>query len=293
MVTPPRAALVRYLSCVRPGEILVLQGPPLLGAAFALVPPRIEYLGPLLVLLAANVFLMAHVFVLNDWSNVAMDLADSNKRTAVFTRHGVTRPQMGGFALSLLLVSLALFASLGLRTWILSLGIAGLSALYSLPGANWKARPFFSSLAHLVGGVVHFLLGYSIGRPLDQRGVLVAAFFGLTFAAGHLVQELRDYHGDASSSVRTNAVEFGPKRAFAASLALFGLAHLVLAMLAWHGLIPPVLGFLVLAYPIQLAWSLKALAADLTYAAVCQLQTRYRVLYAAMGVVIIGALWYA
>src|SRR3954469_6977539 len=59
-----KAAAARYLSCLRPLEILVLQSPPLLGAVVALRQPSIEQAGPLAVLVAANVCLVAHIFVL-------------------------------------------------------------------------------------------------------------------------------------------------------------------------------------------------------------------------------------
>jgi len=58
--------LRRYLSCLRLPEILVLQGSPLLGAAFALRHLAAKNLGPLALLLVANVCLMAHIFLLND-----------------------------------------------------------------------------------------------------------------------------------------------------------------------------------------------------------------------------------
>src|SRR5690242_3704217 len=87
----PGERLRRYLSCLRPQEILVLQGPPLLGAAFAIRHPAMENIGPLAILTVANVCLMAHVFILNDWSGLTADLADPNKAAGVFTARGASR----------------------------------------------------------------------------------------------------------------------------------------------------------------------------------------------------------
>ncbi|MEO7275518.1 MAG: hypothetical protein ABIX28_25665, partial [Vicinamibacterales bacterium] len=84
-----KAAVARYLACLRPLEIVVLQGPPLLGAAFGLRQPSVEQAGPLAILVTANVCLVAHIFVLNDWSNLTADLRDPNKTAAVFTSRGV------------------------------------------------------------------------------------------------------------------------------------------------------------------------------------------------------------
>src|ERR1700681_1173412 len=152
--------LRRYLSCLRLQEILVLQGSPLLGAAFAIRHPAAGNVGPLAMLTVANICLMAHIFMLNDWSGLTTDLADPNKAASVFTARGVGRKEIGGLAAGLLALSLLLFSRLGPSTLCLALAIATLSALYSLPYFNWKSRPLLSSAAHLAGGALHFLLGY-------------------------------------------------------------------------------------------------------------------------------------
>src|SRR5262245_29612050 len=90
-ISAAKASALRYLSCLRLPEILVLQGSPLLGAAFALRHPTAADAGPLALLIAANVLLVAHIFLLNDWSGLATDLADPNKADGVFTARGVSR----------------------------------------------------------------------------------------------------------------------------------------------------------------------------------------------------------
>ena len=285
--------LPRYLSCLRFPEIIVLQGSPLLGAAFALGQAVPENAGPLAVLVAANACLVAHIFALNDWSNLEADLRDPHKAADVFTAKGVSPRQMGALVAGLLVVSLALFASLGSPALVIAVTIAVLSAVYSLPAFSWKGRPLLNSFMHVCGGALHFLLGYSIGSAVDSRGIVIAIFFAVTFTAGHLTQELRDYDGDVRNGVRTNAVVFGRRRTFVASLALFTLSQALLLALAVQGTIPRAAGLLVVLYPVHLRWSLQALASGLTYASVCRLQARYRVLYAVIGVVLIAALWLA
>src|SRR3954467_3533442 len=290
-ISAAKAAAVRYLSCLRPQEILVLQGSPLLGAAFAIRHPAVENLGPLAILIVANVCLVAHIFMLNDWSGLTTDLADPNKAAGVFTARGVGRREIGGLAAGRLAVSLLLFSRLGPIALCLALAIATLSALYSLPRFNWKGRPLLSSAAHLAGGVLHFLLGYSLGSAIDLRGLATATFFALIFAAGHLTQEIRDHQGDVRNAIRTNAVIFGQRRTFAASLALFTLAHALLLLLAFRGMIPRPLAVLVALYPLHLRWSFQTLAEGLTYASIRRLQARYRTLYAVVGLVMVTALW--
>src|SRR5437764_1410934 len=196
-IPPAKTSALRYLACLRPQDVLVLQGPPLLGAIFTIRHPGVQNLAPLATLMVANVFLVTHIFMLNDWSGLTGDLADPNKAARVFTARGVGRREMGGVTAGLLILSLLLFSRLGPVTLGLSLAIATLSALYSLPRFNWKGRPLLNSAAHLAGGILHFLLGYSLGHAIDGRGVAIATFFALIFVAGHLTQEVRDHHGDA------------------------------------------------------------------------------------------------
>jgi 4-hydroxybenzoate polyprenyltransferase len=291
-VSPAKApAAARYLSCLRPQEILVLQGSPLLGAAFAIRHPRVEHAGPLAILTLANIVLVAHIFLINDWSNLTSDLADPNKSASVFTSRGVTRAELGVLAIGLLGVSLFLLILLGPLTLNLSLAITALSALYSLSPFNWKAKPVLNTAAHLAGGVLHFLLGYSVWSAIDARSLAIATFFGITFAAGHLTQEIRDYDGDTRSGISTNAALFGRRRTFIASLALFTAAHALLFVLVVAGVLPRPLAALVFLYPIHLRWSLETLRDGLTFTSVRRLQGRYRALYAVVGVAMLIALW--
>jgi 4-hydroxybenzoate polyprenyltransferase len=160
-----------------------------------------------------------------------------------------------------------------------------------LPQFYWKGRPLLNSAAHLAGGTLHFLLGYSLGSAIDRRGFLIATFFALIFAAGHLTQEIRDYQGDALNAIRTNAVTFGKRRTFAASLVLFTLANVLLLVLALRDEVPRPLAVLVALFPVQLYWSLESFREGLAYASVCRLQARYRALYAVIGLAMVAALW--
>ena len=288
-----RNPVARYVSCLRPREILVLQGSALLGAVFALGHGTLQHIGPLAILTVANVCLVAHVFVLNDWANLTTDRVDPGRAASVFTVRGVAPREMGGLAAGLLVLALLLFSSLGLRVFSVAVGIAALSALYSLPPFNWKGRPFLSSAAHLAGGVLHFLLGYCLAGPIDRRGVVIAAFFGLTFTAGHLTQEVRDYEADVRNTIRTNAVSFGQRRTLIASLALFTLAQSLLFFLALEGTLPRALAATVLLYPFHLRWAFQTLAAGLTPASIGRLGARYRALYAVIGLAMVAAVWLA
>lgn len=275
--------LRRYLSCLRYREIILLQGSPLLGAAFAIDAKTPRWPATLAVLAAASVLLVAHVFVLNDWAGMRADLNDPNKAASVFAARGVTRPEIGRLAAALLAASLLLFAALGARPLALAAAIAGLSLLYSLPLAPAKGMPLVGSVLHLAGGTLHFLLGYAAFQPVDRRALFLATFFGLVFAAGHLNQEVRDCEGDRRNGITTNAVAFGPAPTFLAGLALFTLAYLEVIVLAARGLIPNVLEVAAVLYPLHLYWSVQTLSRGLTFANISRLQARYRALFALIG----------
>ena len=281
--------LIRYLRCIRFDEVVVLQGAPALGAVFAMGVPEWSDAVPLLAFGAGSCALVAHVFLFNDLSGVAHDLNDPRRTEAVFVRRGVGTSMVGALAVALLVVSAALLGVVGARTVLIAMAIAALSALYS--GRRWhmKGVAVGSTVCHLAGGALHFLLGYSVFSPIDGRALAIAPFFGLMFAAGHLTQETRDRDADRANGVTTNAVTFGARRAFAASLTLFALAHGLLFTLAVLGVVPRVLVGVVAWSVLHAYWARQTLAAGLTYDGVCDLRQKYRVLYAALGALMLTA----
>jgi 4-hydroxybenzoate polyprenyltransferase len=287
-----RARLLAYVSCIRYQDVLILQGSPLLGVAFALRDLTPEKVVHVLLFALASMLLVAHIFSFNDWAGVALDSNDPNKSADVFVTRGVSREGVAVLSLTLLAASLLLFGLLRRQTLLLGIAIAVLGGLYSHPSFNAKGVPVVSSLPHLVGGLLHFLLGYSVFADLDRHGMLVGLFFALTFTAGHLNQEVRDYEGDRLNDIRTNAVAFGKHAAFAAGLVLFTLAYADLVLLAYSGIVPARLRLLpIVLYPLHLYWSLTTLRAGLTFTSVSRFQNRYRMLYALIGVAMLVALF--
>ncbi|HEV3073811.1 MAG TPA: UbiA family prenyltransferase [Thermoanaerobaculia bacterium] len=286
----PARLVRRYLSCLRWREILVLQGSPLLGAAFAMGEVTAGRVAALAVLTAASCCLVAHIFVLNDWAGMSADLKDPNKQAGVFAARGIGRREVGWLWLALLVASVALCGWLGPRPLAIALAIAGLSALYSVPAYHAKGIPLLNSALHLAGGVLHFLLGYSLFSAIDRRGLEIACYFALVFVAGHLTQEVRDHEGDRLNGIKTNAVIFGKTTTFAAGLAVFTLAYVYLAVLAARAIVPRALVSLAILYPLHLYWSLAALRAGLTFDSIRSLRARYRALYTIIGIAMLAAL---
>jgi lycopene elongase/hydratase (dihydrobisanhydrobacterioruberin-forming) len=132
--------------------------------------------------------------------------------------------------------------------------------LFALGEARETARPF-------------------LGTWRDRRASLIVFFC------------IRDYQGDVLNAIRTNAVIFGKRCAFAASAALFTLAYAVRLLLALQRVMPRALAVLIVLYPVHARWSLEALRDGLTYAGIRRLQTRYRLLFAMLAAAMLAALF--
>ena len=199
----------------------MLQASPVLGSllgGFSFERSGVIRLG---LLLFGSLALTAHVFVFNDWAGHSSDIRDPRRAAFVFARRGISRRQVACVATVLLILANVAFAAVGGTAILIGAAIAVLSLLYSYSPSFGKSTPIVASIDHLLGGALHFLLGYTLSRPLDARGLMISLFFGLVFAAGHLNQEVRDYEGDLLNGIRTSAVAFGCRRTFLASLFTF------------------------------------------------------------------------
>jgi 4-hydroxybenzoate polyprenyltransferase len=281
------APILRLLSCIRFDEVCVLQGAPLFGVLFSIGTLTKSSLLMLAVLISGSLSLVAHVFVLNDWSGIHGDARDPNRAKRTFAARGVSRTEFGYLAIVLLALSLSLFSLVGTVSVVIALAIAGVSLLYSAPAFHVKGLPVWNSALHIIGGVLHFLLGYAAFAAIDGRGMAIACFFALVFTAGHLTHEARGYEGDFLNEIRTNAVAFGKLPSFTAGLVLFTLAYALLGALAMTGAVPRVLLLTVALYPLHLYASLRAVRCGLSFASLQQLQRCYRLIYAAIGVVMV------
>ncbi|SEU22362.1 UbiA family prenyltransferase [Variovorax sp. OV084] len=282
------ASLWRLLSCIRFDEVCVLQGAPVIGACFAMTDLRAATLFTIAALIAGNLLLVAHVFVLNDWAGTHGDQRDPMRADGTYLAKGENAARMGRLAWTLLALALLVFALIGQAPFVIALLIALLSAIYSLPGLNGKGVPMLNSLLHVVGGTLHFLLGYLALSPLSPQGVVIGCYFGLVFAAGHLVHETRDHDSDLRNGIRTNAVAFGKKTSFLTGLFLFSMAYITLTVMALRGLVPLVLSLAIVLYALHLGAAWQALRDGLTYASVRRLQTVYRNIHVVIGLAMLA-----
>lgn len=282
------ARAMQHFASTRALEVLALQASPLLGSlrgGFSLEQSGVIRLGSLLL---GSLALTAHVFVFNDWAGHGSDIRDPRRATLVFVRRGISKRQVAGVATALLIFANVAFAAVGGTAILLGGAIAALSLLYSCSPSFGKSTPIWASVIHLLGGALHFLLGYTLSRPLDASGLEISLFFGLVFAGGHLNQEVRDYEGDLLNGILTSAVVFGCRRTFLASLFTFTAAYAMLAGLAALGILPRLLLWSAVLWPLHVAWSLRALHRGLGFETALWMQRRYRLLFALIGLAMLA-----
>jgi 4-hydroxybenzoate polyprenyltransferase len=277
------ARIMRYFASTRAPEVLALQASPILGivlGGFSLERGSVIRLG---LLLFGSLALTAHIFVFNDWAGYSSDIRDPRRTTLVFTRQGISRRQVARVAIALLIFANVAFAAVGRPAILFGTAIAALSLLYSCSPSFGKRTPIVGSINHLLGGALHFLLGYTLSHALDASGLVISLFFGLVFAGGHLNHEVRDYEGDLLNGIRTSAVVFGCQRTFLASLCTFTAAYAILTSLAALGILPRLLLWSPIVWLLHVAWSLRALQRGLGFETASWMQRRYRLLFALLG----------
>ena len=278
-----QVTLARHFIATRALEILALQASPLLGLVYGGAHPETTGLFRPASLLAGSLFLTAHIFVFNDWCGYHSDPQDPNRSARAFGRGYVSRFQIAYVATMLLVLANVALALAGTRSVVLGALIALLSLLYSGSARFGKNRPFAASASHLLGGSLHFLLGYTLGQALDAAGVALSLVFGLVFAGGHLNQEIRDCEGDRLNGIRTCAVVFGCRRAFAGSVSLFAIAYAVSFALAALGILPALLLGCPILLLVHLAAARHALRRGLGCETAVWMQRQYRTLFALLG----------
>lgn len=282
------ARVMHHLESTRALEVVTLQASPVLGILLSgFSVGTCGVIRPALLLLG-SLALTAHVFAFNDWAGHVGDLRDPRRVTLVFDQQGLDRRHVGRVAVALLILANVAFAAIGSRAILLGAGIAVLSLLYSGSPSFGKSVPIAASCNHLLGGALHFLLGYTLCHALDARGVWISLFFGLVFAAGHLNQEVRDYESDLLNQIRTSAVVFGCRRTFLASLCLFTAAYAIVITLAALGILPSLLLWSVVLWLVHVVWSLQALRRGLRFETAIWMQRRYRLLFAFIGMAMLA-----
>jgi len=267
---------------LRLGESALLQGTPFFGIVFGL-DNWLHHYELVLMTLAGSFLITNGIFILNDITDLKHDTLSTDKaqRFRYLTNIGVRKLiAIVSFncAGGMLLIIIANYVSAWYAGGIL---LAGLT--YSLGPFRSKEIPIASSLTHLIGGVLHFLVGFSLGDSPAVNGILIGIFFGGIFMAGHFIQEIRDFDLDMKSGVRTNAVYFGRQKTFFISLILFLFFPIYSALLVYIGIPPASLNMALITIPIVLLSARFPLRDDLSRSSILGFQKAYRITFAALG----------
>lgn len=280
--------IVQHFTATRAPEVLVLQASPFWGLILGGFQPEKDSWGQPGLLLFGSIALTFHIFIFNDWAGHDKDVRDPQREMLVFTQHRISKRQVAGVALLLLVLANIIFWFVGSLTMLLGAAIASLSFLYSCSPNFGKHAPIVGSINHFLGGVVHFLLGYTLNHALDLNGLALSLFFGFVFAGGHLNQEVRDYEGDLLNDIRTTAVVFGRQVTFWASLCVFTAAYASVFCLAALGGLPGLLIYSPLIWLLHMALSIHALQRGLGFETAVWIQRRYRLLFALIGLAMLA-----
>lgn len=113
-----------------------------------------------------------------------------------------------------------------------TVALAGLLSIalwlwYSAPGFGLKEIPFAGTMLHVISGALHGAMALIAFGCFAHQNLLIALWFGMLFASGHLVHEAIDREADARAGVRTACVRYGYK-AFA--IILIGVAPMMTAV---------------------------------------------------------------
>lgn len=267
-------------------EVLALQASPLFGLLLGDAGAgQVGVLRPALLILG-SLALTAHIFVFNDWAGYPSDLEDRHRFPHQGAGPAIQRHEWAWIAAVFLLLAYVFFLGVGLRALGVGVAITALSLLYSFSPRLGKSTPIAASINHVLGGGLHFLLGYTLTRPPDMDGLLLGLFFGLVFAAGHLNQEIRDHDGDRAAGIRTSAVVFGRHKTFFASTALFTAAYGLVVGLALADILPGLAVWSGLLLPVHLVWTRQALLRGLDATTALWMQRRYRLLFGIIGLLL-------
>jgi len=287
-----RLTILRELSfSARAPEAFLMCGFPAIGFALGLAGKQTVPVPRLAVFLLATSLLSLGVYVFNAWCGVAHDLANPRFRTNSITSGGVPQSRALAFALLTSTLSVSIFTIAEPGAAGLALAIFCLFAAYSHPALRLKHGGVAPTLIHLAGGVLMVWLGYAMVRPLDQVGVVVAAFFSLVFTAGHFNHEALDMEADRRAGLGTRAVQWGVLTSLTTGFAVFAAAYLSLfaAVLLASGGLRHMLPFLAIAplHGVVFAFMIR----NPTREAIVRYRQSYRQLFLAAGAACVFLIW--
>ena len=223
-----------FIKSARFAEISILLGFPLIGLFFAFESLQ-QLLSVKVPLFVVATFLLATaVYAFNGLAGIGEDkenarLSDLKSRKSTFIATIAVSLSFSLVFFFLIKSELAVSAVVSFLLW----------CIYSFPKKGFKYRPVLGTLIHFIAQIIHFLMGYTVIKPIDGAGIAASIYFAVLFSAGHINHELIDREADEKTGLRTGAVYFGAKMWEKVSFSMFFAAtlYIIIASLAVSGMI--------------------------------------------------------
>ena len=269
-------------------ELPIWLGIPFIGVFLTVErPPG----GRLLLFGLAATLAISHLLLVNDWGGLKRAPLEIARYPDIQNGHAFSRMLRSAAVLTLLtalLVGSLLLPSAQLFGLVVSGGV--LSVLYSHPTLHLKENPVLSSVLHLMGGTLLFVLGVAVFSGDMATGLTIGVFFGMVLMGGHFIHECVDHDEDARHQVHTSATRWGISHAARLGTMTFFVAHAYLLLLAYLGIMSwpdtAIFSFLVAVYLFFCRRVIGA-ARSPTRTTILEYKRLYRIAFAASSVVFV------
>jgi 4-hydroxybenzoate polyprenyltransferase len=194
----------------------------------------------LLVTIIANTLAVAYAFMINDIEDAPDDAREEDRASRNAITNGELTPRQG-WAASLLVaaITFALYAMVGVWTFVIGVLTLALSHFYSWKPVRLKAWPVTDIVSHslMLSGLL-FLAGYFAYNSSPGLVWLVALAATLLSVYGQLYNQLRDYEMDKAAGLKNTAIMIGQRNAKLLMYSAVAMAAAMMLYALWVQVIP-------------------------------------------------------
>lgn len=267
--------MLRIINKMRLPEITLMTGFGTVAVLF-FEEPLVRF--EVFILVCASYSIVASIYSANSFFGFKADLSNPRFKKLQFKDSGIY------IILTLVFLLLSLFLWYLLRPVLIFYALAFffLWLLYSVPGGA-KYWPILGTVVHLVGVILQFHMASIVFESENSWILLIASYFALLFAGGHVAHEIKDYDSDKAERISTNAVYFGMRK-----MTLVYYCLILMAATIWTviGFTEVVSGVIFWAFETAIFFHLITLifGKNFFYVGSVKLQTLYRIFYLFAGV---------
>ena len=163
------------------------------------------------VYLISLIFLLAGIYMLNDFFDLEVDLIKPQGDYKALQFRKNNRVLIRGIFTGLLGISLLGFFFISLDKFITAFLIILIMFLYSHHKILLKSRPFVDLFCIFL---TYKLIIFSSFDAINLKSILLSSFIGLMAMDAHILQSVRDIECDSKYNIRTIASYLGEGRSF-------------------------------------------------------------------------------